>query len=65
MWKSKLREALMAGSSKRTAPNINSTCESCGKLKAARVRAICLRQGGVFSRRMRGSEQFREKAQPP
>ncbi len=30
----KLREALKAGSPKRAAPNINATCESCGKLKA-------------------------------
>jgi hypothetical protein len=28
------REALEAGSRKRAAPNINSTYESCGKLKA-------------------------------
>jgi hypothetical protein len=33
--KSKLREALKAGSPKRAAPNINSTYESCGKLKAS------------------------------
>jgi hypothetical protein len=32
--KSKPREGLEAGSPKRAAPNINSTYESCGKLKA-------------------------------
>jgi hypothetical protein len=31
---------------------------SCGELKA---RNFSLRQGRVFSRRMRGGEQFREK----
>jgi hypothetical protein len=33
--KSKLPEALKEGSPKRAAPNINSTYESCGKLKAS------------------------------
>jgi hypothetical protein len=56
--KSKLREALKAGSPKRVAPNINCTGKSCGKLKA---RKFSLRQDEVFSRQMRGGEQFREK----
>jgi hypothetical protein len=49
----KLREALEAGSRKRGTPNINSTYESCGKLKA---RNFFMRQDEVFSRRMRGGE---------
>jgi hypothetical protein len=35
IWNRKLREALKAGSPKRAAPNINSTYESCGELKAS------------------------------
>jgi hypothetical protein len=61
--KSKRREALKAGSPKRAAPNINCVDESCGKLKAARVRTIFLAAEHVFFwRLMRGGEQFRENA---
>jgi hypothetical protein len=55
--KSQARKEVKQGSPKRGAQNINCMCESCGKLKA---RNFFLRQGRVFSRRVRGGERFRK-----